>query len=117
MREGPRGIVAKTEAVLNERNEAEKHANYLVRSNSALATIVLAVDPFLPYPRVDPVEIWRKLSGQFERTKANKLSLRKKLFNMKLGDGTWLSIQALWHKQQICSQASPFVKSLRPSHW
>ena len=40
-----------------------------------------------PVTPVDPAAVWRKLSGQFQKkTWANKLSLRKKLFTMKLGD-------------------------------
>ncbi len=52
--------------------------------------VVLAVDPSLLYLVRDPVDsaaVWNKLSGQFQKkTWANKLSLRKRLFTMKLGD-------------------------------
>ena len=59
--------------------------------NKALATIVLSVDPSLLYligePN-SPIEVWRKLSNQFQKkTWANKLHLRKKLYSLKLKDG------------------------------
>ena len=58
------------------------------RRDKALAIIVLAVDPSLLYllgDPEDPAAVWKKLSGQFQKkTWANKLSLRKKLFTMKL---------------------------------
>ncbi len=51
----------------------------------------MAVDPSLLYLLGDPDDpeaVWRKLSGQFQKkTWANKLSLRKKLFTMKLNNG------------------------------
>ena len=58
------------------------------RRDKALSTIVLAVDPALLYllgdPQ-DPVVVWNKLEDQFQaRTWANKLSLRRKLYSLKL---------------------------------
>ena len=54
----------------------------------ALATIVLAVEPSLLYllgdPQ-DPVVVWKKLCDQFQKkTWANKLSLRRRLYGLKL---------------------------------
>ena len=90
MREGLWGIVAGIETAPDATTEADSYAKFMVRSDRALATIVLAIDPSLLYlvrDPVDPAVVWRKLSGQFQKkTWANKLSLRKKLFTMKLGD-------------------------------
>ena len=90
MREGLWGMVAGTEKAPDETTETEKYAKFMTRSDRALATIVLAIDPSLLYlvgDPVDPAAVWKTLSGQFQKkTWANKLSLRKKLFTMKLGD-------------------------------
>ena len=90
IREGVWGIVAGTEECPDATTEAEKHAKYMARRDRALATTVLAVEPSLLYligDPEDPTAVWKKLSGQFQkRTGANKLSLRKKLFTMKLSD-------------------------------
>ena len=90
MREGLWGIVAGTETAPDATTEADKYDKVMVRSDHALATVVLAIDPSLFYPvgdPVDPAAVWRKLSGQFQKkTWANKVSLRKKLFTLKLGD-------------------------------
>ena len=90
IREGLWGIVADTEERPDVTTDADKHAKFVARRDRALATIVLAVDPSLLYligdPK-DPRAVWQKLSGQFQiKTWANKLSLRKKLFTMKLSD-------------------------------
>ena len=88
VREGLWDIVANTEAPPDPATEA--YAKYVSRRDRALATIVLAVHPSLLYLLVDPVDpadVWRKLSGQFQKkTWANKLRLRKRLFTMKLND-------------------------------
>ena len=90
MREGLWGIVAGTEEPPDPAADAGRYAKYVARKDRALATIVLAVDPTLLYllgDPVDPASVWNKLSGQFqERTWANKLSLRKRLFTMRLSD-------------------------------
>ena len=63
-----------------------------MRRDRALATIVLSVDPTLLYllgpdPQ-NPVVVWKKLADQFQKkTLANKLALRRKLYNLKLKDG------------------------------
>ena len=72
-------------------NQGEQ-AKYLLRRDCALATIVLSVDPTLLYllgpdPKNAAV-VWKKLAGQFQKkTWANKLVLRRKLYNLKLKDG------------------------------
>ena len=90
IREGLWGIVDGTEQPPNEATEADKYAKYMSWRDRALATIVLAIDPSLFYligDPEDPAAVWRKLSGQFQKKAwANKLSLRKKLFTMKLSD-------------------------------
>ena len=63
---------------------------FLERRDKALSTIVLAIDPSLLYllgdPQ-DPGEVWDILSDQFQaKTWANKLTLRRKLFALKLGE-------------------------------
>ncbi len=65
-------------------DNAELARKFKARSDRALATIVLAVDPSLLYllgnPE-DPQAVWTKLEEQFQRkTWANKLQLRRKLF-------------------------------------
>ena len=90
IREGLWGIVAGTEEPPNRETDADKYAKFMSWRDKALATIVLAVHPTLLYligDPEDPAAVWRKLSGQFQKkTWANKLSLRKRLFTMKLGD-------------------------------
>ena len=90
VRESLWSIVAGTEGTPDETTEAEKYSKYIIRSDRALATIVLAIDPSLLYlvgDPVDPAAVWKKLAGQFQKkTWANKLSLRKKLVTMKLSD-------------------------------
>ena len=90
VREGLWGIVADTEEPPNRETSADKYTKFMARRDRALATIVLAIDPSLLYlvgDPEDPAAVWRKLSGQFQnQTWANKLSLRKKLFTMKLDD-------------------------------
>ena len=90
IREGLWGIVSETEECPDRATEADKHAKFMAWKDRALATIVLAVEPSLLYllgnPE-DPVAVWNRLSGQFQKkTWANKLNLRKKLFTMKLSD-------------------------------
>ena len=90
VREGQWGIVAGTDEPPDPPTDAANYAKYVSRKDRALATIVLAVDPSLLYllgDPVDPAAVWKKLSGQFQkRTWANKLSLRKRFFTMKLSD-------------------------------
>ena len=90
VREGLWGIVAGTKEPPNKETDADRYAKFMLRRDKALATIILAIAPSLLYligDPEDPAAVWRKLSGQFQkRTWANKLSLRKKLFTMKLGD-------------------------------
>ena len=65
---------------------------YLLRKDRALATTVLSVKPMLLYSLgPDPenqAAVWKKLADQFQKkTWANKLTLRRKLHNLKLKDG------------------------------
>ena len=75
--------------------EAEKFAKFVSRRDKALAIIVLSVDPSLLYllgDPEDPVAVWKKLSDQFQKkTWANKLSLRRRLSNLRLKDGDSMS--------------------------
>jgi len=52
--------------------------------------VVLAADPSLLYligNPADPVVVWQKLAGQFQKkTWANQLCLKKRLFTMKRSD-------------------------------
>ena len=52
--------------------------------------IVLSIQPSLLYligDPEDPVEVWKKLKDQFQKsTWANKLSLRRKFYGLKLKD-------------------------------
>ena len=54
--EGLWSIVAGTEGTPDETTEAEKYSKYMVRSDRALATIVLDIDPYLLYLVGDPVD-------------------------------------------------------------
>ena len=69
---------------------------YNSRRDKALATIVLAVDPKLLYligDPTDPVDVWKKLQDTFQKkTWANKLRLKRKLYNMKLKEGDSLQL-------------------------
>ena len=64
---------------------------FMERRDKALANIVLGVAPnqlYLlgPEPK-DPVEVWNLLINQFQKkTWANKLSLKRKLYGLKLKD-------------------------------
>ena len=84
------GIETETEECPDRATEADKHAKFMAWKDRAQATIVLAVEPSLLYllgDPEDPVAVWKRLSGQFQKkTWANKLNLRKKLFTIKLSD-------------------------------
>ena len=90
IREGLWGIVAGTEETPDVATDAEKHAKFMSRKDWAVATIVLAIDPSILYltgDPEDPAAVRNKLSGPIQRKAwANKLSLRKKLFTMKVCD-------------------------------
>ena len=64
---------------------------YNIRRDKALATIVLAIEPKLLYligDPSDPHEVWKRLQDTFQKkTWANKLRLKRKLYNMKLKSG------------------------------
>ena len=63
----------------------------MLQRDRALATIVLSVDPTLLYLLVadpeNPAVVWKKLADLVQKkTWANKLNLRRKLYNLKLKD-------------------------------
>ena len=94
VKDGLWGIVSGTETAPAS-TEAEKFAKFVGRRDKALAIIVLSVDPSLLYllgDPEDPVAVWKKLSDQFQKkTWANKLSLRRRLNNLRLKDGDSMS--------------------------
>ena len=61
-----------------------------IRMDKALAIIVLSIDPSLLYLIGEPINprvVWKKLSDQFQqKTWSNRLSLRRKLINLRLKD-------------------------------
>ena len=69
-------------------DDPAEYRKFCYKRDRALAYIVLNVDSTLLYligDPVDPVEVWEKLQDQFQRkTWANKLSLRRKLYSLKL---------------------------------
>ena len=82
------GIVSGTETAPEG---ADELAEFKVKRDKALATLVLAVEPSLLYllgePQ-DPKTVWDILQGQFQKkTWANKLCLRRKLYRLKLREG------------------------------
>jgi len=64
---------------------------FSVRRDKALAYIVLSIDTKLLYLIGDPVhptEVWNKLENTFQKkTWANKLKLKRQLYNLKLKEG------------------------------
>lgn len=66
-------------------------AKFQTRKDRALATIVLAIEPSLLYLLEDPQDptvVWQKLEDHFQKkTWANKLSLRRRLYSLKLCEG------------------------------
>ena len=86
MKMGVWGIVNGTDVCPLEDEQAIRKFNS--QRDRALANIVLAVEPSLLYllgdPQ-DPVVVWKKLCDQFQKkTWANKLSLRRRLYGLKL---------------------------------
>ena len=89
MKLGVWGIVNESEVAPDPQNDVALR-KFMDKMDRALATIVLSVEPSLLYllgdPQ-DPVEVWQKLCGQFQKkTWANKLALRRKLYSLKLKD-------------------------------
>ena len=70
---------------------AAEQSKFSARRDRALANIVLSVDTSLLYlikDPTDPVVVWGKLAGQFEKkTWATRLDLRRKLHSLQLKDG------------------------------
>ena len=79
--------------------ERDKHARYLAKRDKALAVIVLSVEPSLLYllgEPVNPQTVWEQLRNQFQKkTWANKLSLRRRLYSLRLKDGHSVQTVAL----------------------
>ena len=71
--------------------DRDKHVKFVARRDKALATVVLSVEPSLLYllgEPVDPRIVWEKLRDQFQKkTWANKLSLRRRLYSLRLKNG------------------------------
>lgn len=88
IRDGVWSIVNGTEKIPTEVDNAAK---FTARSDKALATIVLSVEPSLLYllgDPVDPVIVWNTLQEQFQKkTWANKLALRRRLNSLNLKHG------------------------------
>ena len=89
IKDGLWSIVSEVE---EEPEAVDAKPKYFLRKDRALATIVLSVEPTLLYllgpDPADPVVVWKKLADQFQKkTWANKLTLRRKLHNLKLKDG------------------------------
>ena len=85
MKEGLWKIVTGEEVAPTEQSK------FTARKDRALASIVLSVDTSLLYlinDPTDPVVVWGKLAGQFEKkTWATRLDLRRKLHSLQLKDG------------------------------
>ena len=90
IKQGVWKIVEGTEIAPDENNYVAMN-KFNERRDKALSTIVLAVDTTLLYllgsePK-DPVVVWKKLADQYQaKTWANKLSLRRKLFGLRLSE-------------------------------
>ena len=84
MKDSLYGIVDGSEVAPTEASALSK---FNIRRDRALAIIVLAIDPKFLYIVGDPSDpkvVWDKLGNTFQRkTWANKLRLRKRLYNMK----------------------------------
>ena len=93
MKENLWSIVSGTE-VAPAATETEKLAKFIARRDKALAIIVPSVDTSLLYllgEPEDPVIVWKQLSEQFQKkTWANKLSLRRRLNNLRLRENNIL---------------------------
>jgi len=91
VRDGLWGYVDGSEVLGADAND-QAQANFSMRKNKALATIVLTIDPTLLYligdEPDDPAEVWNRLQGQFQKKSwVNKLELRKRLYSLKLKTG------------------------------
>ena len=89
VKDGLWNIVKGTETV-PEGATADALAKFETRRDRALAIIVLSIAPSLLYllgEPEDPLAVWKKLSDQFQKTWANKLGLRRRLYSLKLKEG------------------------------
>ena len=82
MKAGLWSIVSGTETAPDSEADADVRAKFAARRDSALAHIVLSVNPTLLYllgDPEDPVAVWKKLSDQFQKKSwSNKLSTASK---------------------------------------
>ena len=87
MKEGVWSIVSGDEVAPENDDDGRK---FNKRRDRALSTIVLSVSTSCYYllgDPEDPVEVWEKLSNQFQKKSwSNKLALRRKLYAMKLNN-------------------------------
>uniref|UniRef100_A0A1X7TYL0 Retrotransposon gag domain-containing protein n=1 Tax=Amphimedon queenslandica TaxID=400682 RepID=A0A1X7TYL0_AMPQE len=86
IKDGLWGIVSGTETIPEV---AGARAKFESRRDKAIAIIILSIEPSLLYllgeNPDDPVKVWKALQDQFQRESwANKLSLRRKLYSLKL---------------------------------
>ena len=90
MKDGLWNIVSGVEEEPSQADR-DKHVEFVARRDKALATVVLSVEPSLLYllgEPVDPRIVWEKLRDQFQKkTWANKLSLRRRLYSLRLKNG------------------------------
>ena len=86
--EGTENEPVSTDTVQVSGSEVQK---FRTRKNRALSTIVLHIEPKLLYiigEPTDPKVVWDKLCDNFQKkTWANKLRLKRQLYNMRLKDG------------------------------
>jgi len=111
VRDGLWGIVLGTETCPDQRTEEAKYTKYLARKDRALATFVLAIETSLLYLLGDPPDpaiVLEQLSQQFQkRTWDNKLSLRKKLFIMRLKEGDSMKEHLKWMTEVFGDSKTP----------
>jgi transposase InsO family protein len=92
MKDGLWGIVTGTERCPDQAADGDAYIKFVARRDRALAIVVLSIEPSLLYligDPEDPVVVWKKLSDQFQKkTWANKLALRRKLYSLRLRDGS-----------------------------
>ena len=87
IRDGVWNIVNGTEIVPDSWTKMGLHAKYLSRKDRTLATILLSLELSLLYLIGDPDDpglVWKNFADQFQKTWANRLALRRRLYSLKL---------------------------------
>lgn len=82
-------IMSGTETKLSP-EEAKRLAKFVAKQDKALAIVVLSVDTTFLYLLGDPVnlvKVWKTLGNHFQKSWANKLELRRKLYSLKMKEG------------------------------